>query len=562
MLTHISIQNFTIVDDLNLDLRDGMIVLTGETGAGKSIFIDALQYALGARGDAGLVRSSCTRASLSLQFDLSHIQPAKRWLAEHEFDEDEDCILRRTIHADGRSKHQINGQPCTQAQLRELGNFLIHIHGQHGNQALFHRTAQLALFDSFAQAHLGQVFQKQKQQVAQCYQQWQQLHTEKQQLASLTADAHQLEFLEYQLNEFEQLALQPGEYEQLEQTQRQLTHTDQLLQTYQQTLQLLQDAEHGNAEQYIHQAQQYLQQAQTFNPDLTDLISTLEEAHIQLQEVIHDLRNHYQQVEIDPEHLQETEQRLSHLFDLARKHRVEPGQLLDQQQQLQQQLEQLKTIDQRSSTIEQALTTAETNYQQAAVQLSSLRQQAAPQFIQRITQYLQQLGMSQALFNVALQIRESFTAEGLQQVEFKLKSNPGQAEQSLSKIASGGELSRISLAIQVVTQQIENTPTLVFDEIDVGVGGSTAEIIGQLLKQLGQHSQVLCITHLPQVAAQGQHHLKVSKQTKKDQTYSYIKSLNDSERQQEIARMLGGINITKHTLAHAKEMLENVFKPR
>lgn len=571
MLHTITVNNFAIIDNLELDFEPGMTVLTGETGAGKSIIIDALQYALGARADSSMVRHGCKRADISVDFDINTIPAAQDWLKQHELDDENNCLLRRTINADGGSKQFINGQACTQTQMRELATLLINIHGQHENQNLSNKIKQQQLLDEFASSlSLGNQknqttaldkfakHQKLVSNVNEAFNAWQTIKTEIDRLKNNDSDhTARIDLLSYQINELENLALEPNEFELLAKQQKALSQADNIATDCNLARNLL-DNDDNNVCAMLQTAIAKLNRYQEYDPRIANSYKLLDEAFIQSQEALHELESYLDNFESDPEKLHEIEQRMQQIHDLARKHKIEPKELPEKLVALQAELDNLQHADKRIAELQSELIQAEKNYQTAAKKLTTSRQLAAEKFNQQVTHNIQQLGMPNGVFSVNLSPREGIHATGNEKIEFLVASNPGSPAKPISKVASGGELSRISLAIEVITAQNTNTPTLIFDEVDVGIGGGTAEIVGKLLRQLGNRTQVLCITHLPQVAAQGHHHLMVGKTTDGKQTNTTITALKPEQKIQEIARMLGGVKITKQTLAHAEEMLADV----
>lgn len=553
MLSHIHITNFTIIDQLDLTLQSGMTVLTGETGAGKSIIIDALGLVLGGRADSSLVRYGAERCDITVTFILAAETSANHWLRRHELDNEEECIIRRTISQDGKSRAYINGRPVTLQQLKELGERLINIHGQHEHQSLQKKERQRQLLDAFGG------LQPLVAQVKQLYQQW---HNKQQQLETLQAQAKQRElqqdYLQFQVQELAELNLQPHELTELQQEHQLLANVDKILATSQQALAVLSEADEGNAVYLLQQTQAILEGLSHTNDKLVGITELVNNALIQAEEAASELRSQLNRVEADPARLMQVEERLSQIYELARKHKVAPDHLLEHYQRLETELKQLSSVDEQIAQLQRAIQQLAQNYLQAATALTSKRQAAAVQLSDMITEQMQQLAMAGGRFAIELQPRETYHATGLENTEFMVSANPGYPLQPLSKVASGGELSRISLAIQVITAQYNPVPTLIFDEVDVGIGGGTAEVVGHLLRTIGAKRQALCVTHLPQVASQGHHHLQVEKQVTQQTTVTRIQTLTPEERIVEIARMLGGVKITEQTLAHAKEMLERV----
>lgn len=550
MLTQLTVSNYAIAERVELQFNQGMTALTGETGAGKSIVLDALGLAMGGRADAGAVRHGAKRADITASFDVSRIAEARAWLEQHELDDESDCILRRVISKDGRSRAYINGQPCPLNHLKELGSLLMDIHSQHQHQSLLRKETHRKLLDEFAGV---ETLAAQTRDAWKAWSKSRSRLTERQQNAD-EAEAR-LQLLRYQVEEMDRLALEEGEQERLEQEQEQLSHADTVLHNSQQAA-LLCTEDDTNAADIVRQALQQLEQLPTEVPALAETIQMLNEAQIQISEAGDNLRRFVEDYDADPARLAEVEERLSAIYQLARKHRITPEELPELHQRLG---EELASLDQGEGSIEQLeaeLQKQREQFDALADQLSEARQQAAANLDQRIAEELAQLSMPAVQFVTHLHRNEAGepTPQGLEDIEFLVSANPGQPARPLAKVASGGELSRISLAIQVVVAQTSTTPTLVFDEVDVGIGGGTAEVVGRLLRTLGSNGQVLCVTHLPQVAAQCHQHLFVSKFTEREATFSKIEALDDHGRVNEVARMLGGVDMTEHTIAHAREM--------
>lgn len=546
MLRSLHIHNFVIVDQAHIEFEAGFTVFSGETGAGKSILIDALSLILGARGDSKVIREGSDKADLSAVFDLS--PEASQWLAAHDLDSQDSLILRRVLDAQGRSRGYINGAPATLGQLRELGDLLVDIHGQHAHQSLLQAAKQYELLDAQG-GHLDLA-----QQVAQA---WHQRTQAQQRLLEAQANASQIsaeqEHLVWQLNELNDLHLGPQEWEQLNEEHGRLAHGQALLDGTSKALQLL-DGEHHAAQRLLLSAAGELQSLLQHDASLQRLYDTVESAHIACSEAVSDLNRYMSDMELDPERLATLEARMAHIFSLARKYKVEPEALPMLQLELQSKLDALQAaIDLEG--LQAQLDAAEKHYDQLAKQLSTARTQVGEQLSTQVSQAMQELSMEGGQFVVKLAPSKA-SAHGHEQVEFLVAGHAGVAPAPLSKVASGGELARISLALAVIASQAAQVPTLIFDEVDTGIGGAVAEIVGRLLRELGARHQVLCVTHLPQVAAQGQQHLQVSKQRQGAQTVSHIRELSPTERVDEIARMLGGVAITKTTREHAAEMLQ------
>ncbi|MAO11946.1 MULTISPECIES: DNA repair protein RecN [Marinobacter] len=550
MLTQLMVSNYAIAERVDLHFSKGMTALTGETGAGKSIVLDALSLAMGGRADAGAVRHGAKRADITASFDISRIPIARQWLEEHELDDKDDCILRRTISKDGRSKAFINGQPCPLSQLKDLGGLLMDIHSQHQHQSLLQKDTHRKLLDEFSGA---------EDLAEQTRDAWKAWHRTSQKLEQRRQNADEaeakLQLLRYQVEELDRLALGDGEQEALEQEQAQLSQADAVLHSSHQAA-LLCTEDETSAADLVRQALQQLEQLPVDVPALADTIQMLTEAQIQISEAGDNLRHFVEDYEADPARLAEVEERLSAIYQMARKHRITPEELPELHQRLSNELEELDGGEGSLEQLEAEQQALRKRFDELAGQLTAKREQAAAELDQRIAQELAQLSMPAVQFVTKLgrNSNDEPAPHGMEDVEFLVSANPGQPARPLAKVASGGELSRISLAIQVVVAQTSTTPTLVFDEVDVGIGGGTAEVVGRLLRSLGSNGQVLCVTHLPQVAAQCHQHLFVSKFTEQDATYSRIETLDDQGRISEVARMLGGVDMTEHTIAHAREM--------
>lgn len=550
MLTQLTIRNYAIVESLDLELKQGMTVISGETGAGKSIMLDALGLTLGYRADSGSVRHGADRAEIIASFNIDALHDAKAWLKDQDLDQDNECIIRRVITREGRSRSYINGQPCPLNALKEFGEHLIAIHGQHEHQRLLKKDHHRELVDQFA----AQVIQATK--VKTLFQQWQkqQKHLE----ALLNQDEeHQakVQLLSYQLNELDQLGMLEGELATLEQEQKTLSQAGSTLQNGYKILEVTCEGEQESCNQLLHHALQLLAELNDQAPAVTQATELLSSAQIQIDEATQELRHYLDRIEISPERLTETEERLSCIYDIARKHRVSPETLPAFHVQLRTELDTLQSTDETLEQLSIDVEKIRSEYTRAATKLSAARRKAATQINKQINEQLYLLGMTSANFIATLTETDAPQASGLEDIEFLIATNKGQPARPLAKIASGGELSRISLAIQVITAQSSTTPTLIFDEVDVGIGGAIAEVVGRMLRQLGERAQIMCVTHQPQVASQGHQHLFVSKRAGKEHTHTHINTLVKKDRVQEIARMLGGIDVTKRSLDHAKEML-------
>ncbi|WP_313514044.1 DNA repair protein RecN [Pseudomonas sp.] len=553
MLVHLSVHNYAIVEHLDLELDRGMSVITGETGAGKSIMLDALGLTLGDRADSGAVRPGADKADILASFDLGDIPEARAWLAERDLDNDGPCILRRVITAEGRSRAYINGAPCPQADLKSLGELLIDIHSQHEHQSLLKADTHRRLLDEFVGAS------ELARQVQLAAQRWRQTRQELERISSSGDEQrarHQL--LSYQMEELENLALGEHELEQLEQEHKSLTNAESLLGACRHVIELCAESDSGNVLSALTASLQRLGNRSSQPGALNEAAELLSSAQIQVEEAVGELNRFLDHFDADPARLQTLEERLDAIYTLARKHRVQPVELAALQQRLLDELETLNADDEALERLAQELASYARHYQEKAGELSGLRNEGAPRLASAVEVEMQRLGMPGGRFSIEL--REIAATDphptGLEQVEFLVSANPGQPLKGLAKVASGGELSRISLAVQVITAQTSRVPTLVFDEVDVGIGGPTAEVVGQLLRRLGERGQVLTVTHLPQVAAQGHQHLFVHKARGSDETRTAVTKLDAPGRVEEIARMLGGVDLTEESLAHARKMVE------
>lgn len=551
MLAQLTISNFAIVRELDIDFHRGMTAITGETGAGKSIAIDALGLCLGNRADGSTVRLRATRADLCARFTLADTPSAKQWLADNQLDEGSECLLRRTISADGRSRGFINGTPVPLSQLREVGQHLIQIHGQHAHQLLLKPEHQKQLLDAYAdQPEL-------LSQMRQAYQEW---HYSCRQLAQyqqqVTEREARRQLLQYQLKELNEFSPQAGEYEQIDEEYKRLANSGQLLSFSQNALYLLADSDEQNIISLLYSAKNQLAELAEIDGKINELIVMLDDASIQISEASDELRHYSERLEMDPNRLFELEQRLSRQLSLAKKHHVSAEELPELHRQL---LTEQQMLDDHEINQAELSDTVNLHYAQAlniAEQLHDKRQFFADELTQLITESMQALSMPHGKFKIQVQfIPDHLSQEGADRLEFQVTTNPGQPLQALAKVASGGELSRIALAIQVITAQKMETPALIFDEVDVGISGPTAAIVGRLLRQLGESTQVMCVTHLPQVAGCGHQHYFVSKDTDGEATETHMSRLDKKARLQELARLLGGSEVTRNTLANAKELL-------
>ncbi len=557
MLTQLTINNFAIVRQLDIELAKGMSVITGETGAGKSIAIDALGLCFGQRVENSMVREGQERAEICATFQLESQNPAYQWLNDQELqdpDNPTECILRRVINADGRSKAFINSTPVSASQLKEIGQYLVHINGQHASQLLLKNDYQLQLVDNFA-AH-PELLVKMRED----YQAWKNLQNQVKTFQQKVAENEaRKQLLQYQVDELDEFNLRPNEYLELEDEQRRLSSSEQLTQLSQSALQILSENDTVNIDSLLYRATQYIDELAELDPQYAEVQSMLNDALIQVQEATSEVRNLSSNIEQDPQLLQEIEQRISQALQLARKHQVKPEDLVEHHKKLKAELTVLLDFSESEDMLIEQEKLAFEQMQATAKALTASRQQSAARLAQNVTQSIKQLAMENAEFYVELNTDlDKVGSNGADNVIFTLRSNLGQQPQPLAKIASGGELSRISLAIQVLTSDQSAIPTLIFDEVDVGISGKTASVVGKLLRQLSERCQVLCVTHLPQVACHGHHQLNVEKFTVDNKTETQMTALSQAERVPALARLLGGSEITELALANAQEMLDLV----
>ena len=552
MLLSINISNYTLVESLEIEFAQGTTAITGETGAGKSLVLDALGMALGDRADTDTIRHGKERAEITATFDINTIEAAKTWLDANDFNSDENCILRRIYTREGRSRGYINGQPSTMSQLQELGDMLTDIHSQHEHQSLLRKETHRRLLDEYANA------EDLATKVAREYSAW---HKARIDLTNLLQRSDELDdrkdLLNFQVNELQQIDLTAKHLEQLELEQKTLANAEQIVQDSHNLLAICEQAEGFNLRDSLNKALLILANIE-YKPDALKITEELLQGGlIQIEEAINEISHHIDRFEADPQRLQIVEEQLSAIFQLSRKHRVNPDQLETTLQTLEAELKNLIGGSENINALEEKLADLASSYEKSAKQLSSKRKAASKAMSKDINRQLQKLSMEGAELLVQLSPVNNceYRSRGLEEIEFLLATNPGQPHKMLAKIASGGELSRVSLAIQVVAAIHSTMPTLVFDEVDVGIGGSTADIVGQLIKQLGERGQVISVTHQPQVAAHAHHHYRASKVIEDNSAESLMAPLNQQQRVEELARMLGGAKVTKQTLSHASELL-------
>ena len=557
MLTDIHITDFAIVDSLELEFAPGMTALTGETGAGKSILVDALGLVLGDRAGAEAIRHGADKAEISASFDIAALPAVRDWLQAHDLDADGECQLRRIIGREGRSRAYINGRPAPVQQLQALGELLADIHGQHEHQSLLRRDVQRELLDGYAE-HADKLAA-----LARLHREHKARREELERLRGAAQDrSARSELLRFHIRELEALDLGPDELPRLEDEHRRLANAGRLLETCQRAVAALYEDE-VSATGLLGHAQDELQELLRVEPQLQGICDLLDGALIQAREASDALRDYVAGLDLDPARLDWIDQRLASVQQIARKHRIKPEELPALLEQSRAELDRIDHADEHFEALEKAIATLERDYTATALEVRAKRHHAARELETKISAAMHELGMPGGRFEIAVEALPDGepTAHGLDRIEFRVSANPGQPPLPLTKVASGGELSRISLAIQVIATHANGIPVLVFDEVDTGIGGAVAEVVGRQLRALGANRQVLCVTHLPQVAAQAHRHCLVQKLTGDATTRTRIRVLSDSERVDEIARMLGGVELTAQTRAHAEEMMQRAQRP-
>ena len=557
MLTSLYVRHFAVVEEADISFGPGLTVVSGETGAGKSLLVDALLLLAGARADSGMVRAGSDRAELIASFDLADLPDAQAWLKHEELDEDHSCQLRRVIRAEGSSRAWINGRPATAGQLGELATLLVEVHGQHEHQALLSRTHQLNLLD--AQAGLEPL----RAQVKAAADQWRDAGARIRQLSGGQDRERHLELLKYELTELEQWALAPAELAELEASHKRLANAGRLAEGTAGIVELLDGEGDFSLRRSLARAHGEVQKLAALDASLEPMLELLDNATIQLDEASDSLTRYGQNVDLDPARFDTIDAHLAHLHELGRRHRLPIDALHDKRQALQQELSNLEGAGEALEALLERQTRAESDYKGLAAKLSKQRASASKRLDKDVSALMDELGMRGGTLATAWEPtgRSEPDALGSERCELLVSANPGQPPRPLRKVASGGELARISLAIEVATLGKDTVGSMVFDEVDAGIGGAVAEVVGQKLRALGAQRQVLCVTHLPQVAAQGHAHLRVSKHSDGRSTQTQIEALKATGRRDELARMLGGLQITPATRAHAKQMLEQAQAP-
>lgn len=552
MLLHLTIRNFAIIDALELDFNNGLTALTGETGAGKSILLGALGLVLGDRADNDSIKQDADHAEIVAEFNIHNNEIVSSWLVEQALNNDDECILRRRVSKDGRSRAYINATPVNLNIIRELGEMLIDIHGQHEHQSLMKPLVQRQLLDDYA-VHANLI-----EAVSNAFVQLKLVDEQLQHLEQASSDRNnRLDLLRFQTQELDELALEENEYQSINEKHSRLAHAEKLTSTVQQSLEELCDNEDSNIQSHLSHSISLIQNIAEVDEKLNPIVDLLNEALVQIDEGVSQLRAYGDSLDLNPAEFESVELRLQIILDLARKHHVKPEALTELHLKISNELSDLDHADERLEELRAEYKTLEKTYSNAAKALSSSRNKSAKKLNKAITSSMQTLGMSGGQFVVELTQSNSDkrAAHGIDKIDFTVTANSGQTCKSLARVASGGELARISLAIQMITAKQTRIPTLIFDEVDSGVGGGIAEIVGQHLRSLGKSNQVVCITHLPQVASQAHNHMRVHKQSDKNQTSTGVDVLNRQQRIEEIARMLSGVDITQQSLAHAEEMI-------
>ncbi len=550
MLRSLQVRNFAIIDEVDISFNEGMTVLTGETGAGKSILVDALSLVMGERGGPGLIRDSNKRAEYTADFDISKHKLAQNWLVQQSLDDANECILRRVINADGRSRSFINGNTVNLQTLKSLGELLVDIHGQHFHQSLGKKDIQRDLVD-----HFGKLLMI-KDHTKKAFNDWKIQATKLSDIKNSIQDKEaRIDLLEFQSNELKSLDAKPDEFESLTIEYKKIQNIEKLSSGINRTIENLQENEPHNSSNLLFDSIKTLDALLDFDSELIGAKKLLEEAEIQISEATDYLSKYSSSMDFDPERCMWLEDRINSILTISRKHRVEPNELSTLFERITNELEDLKNSESKFKQLDADTKKLKIQYEEFANNLSKERKVAAKRFSKLVTQAMSGLGMPDGIFKIELTPSKEMTQHGIDTIDFLISANPGREPLSIAKIASGGELSRMSLAIQVIASDGSNIPTMIFDEVDSGVGGAVAEMIGIRLRELGKKRQVLCVTHLPQVASQASSHMRINKMTDGKSTKIHVTKLKEDSRIEEIARMLGGIEMTEKTREHASEML-------
>ena len=550
MLRSLQIRNFAIIDEIDITFNDDMTVLTGETGAGKSILIDALSLVLGERGSSNLIRNKEKRAEYTAEFEITNNSHALNWLIEKSLDNENECILRRTISPDGKSRSFINGNTVNLQSLKSLGDLLVDIHGQHFHQSLCKKNVQRDLLDHFGGLSVT------KNKIKRIFNEWKELSDQlSKMIEGNTNKEDRIDLLSFQLKELDELALISGEYDSLNSEFKKISNIEKINKGINSLIDCLQSNEITNVEQMLNDSIKNIDTLATFDNSLEETKNLLSEAEINVSEAIGNLSRYGESIDYDNQKSREIEERINTIISLSRKHRVDPDELIDTKIQIEKELNELNNSQTSIDEAERHLSDLRKKYDDLASELTKKRSDSAKKLSGLVADSMNELGMTGGIFEVEITPSNNISQHGNDDITFHISANPGQKPQPLSNIASGGELSRMSLAIQVITSNGTNIPTMIFDEVDSGIGGAIAEVVGNKLKDLGQNKQVLCVTHLAQVASKGSSHIRINKLTDNKKTKIYASKLNSDERIEEIARMIGGIELTEKTREYAKEML-------
>ena len=550
MLRSLQIRNFAIIDEIDITFNDDMTVLTGETGAGKSILIDALSLVLGERGSSNLIRNKEKRAEYTAEFEITNNSHALNWLIEKSLDNENECILRRTISPDGKSRSFINGNTVNLQSLKSLGDLLVDIHGQHFHQSLCKKNVQRDLLDHFGGLSVT------KNKIKRIFNEWKELSDQlSKMIEGNTNKEDRIDLLSFQLKELDDLALKTGEYDSLNSEFKKISNIEKINKGINSLIDCLQSNEITNVEQMLNDSIKNIDTLATFDNSLEETKNLLSEAEINVSEAIGNLSRYGESIDYDNQKSREIEERINTIISLSRKHRVDPDELIDTKIQIEKELNELNNSQTSIDEAEQHLSDLRKKYDDFASELTKKRSDSAKKLSRLVANSMNELGMADGIFKAEITASNNISQHGIDDITFYISANPGQKPQPLSNIASRGELSRMSLAIQVIPSNGTNIPTMIFDEVDSGIGGAIAEVVGNKLKDLGQNKQVLCVTHLAQVASKGKSHLRINKLTDNKKTKIYATQLNPDERIEEIARMIGGIELTEKTREYAKEML-------
>ena len=550
MLRSLQIRNFAIIDEIDITFKDDMTVLTGETGAGKSILIDALSLVLGERGSSNLIRNKEKRAEFTAEFEITNNNNALNWLVEKSLENENECILRRTISPDGKSRSFINGNTVNLQSLKSLGELLVDIHGQHFHQSLCKKNVQRDLLD-----HFGGLSDT-KNKIKRIFNEWRTLSDQLTEMIENDKNkADRIDLLSFQSKELNELALSSGEYDSLNSEFKKITNIEKINRGINSLIDCLQSNEITNVGQMLSDSIKNIDTLATFDDSLEETKNLLSEAEINVSEAIGNLSRYGESIDYDNQKSREIEERINSIISLSRKHRADPDELVDIKIQIEKELDALKHSQTSIEEIQKNMNDLRKEYDDLSIKLTRMRVESGKKLSGLVADSMNELGMTGGIFKVEIIPSKNISQHGNDDITFQISANPGQKPQPISNVASGGELSRMSLAIQVITSNGTNIPTMIFDEVDSGIGGAIAEVVGKKLKDLSQNKQVLCVTHLAQVASKGSSHIRINKLTDNKKTKIFASKLNSDERVEEIARMIGGIELTEKTREYAKEML-------